>query len=439
MVVDKPSMKLLMIVIILLPVSLSFFTGNTSMNISIADFLLPFLFITSILCFTRHKKLFSDKQIRFIKKVTIWSIIFLMLVFFSIIQVLRFDNLTTEIFKNSIFNFLKLLICALYAFSFVIYLFYFKNINRINDIYKISTYSLLIFSIGCITGYVLYFFGVNSNLVQHGFRARGTLLDTNLAACFILSFIFFPVISYYKTKKMVFFVTILIAIFALLTTCSKAGVLILLFCALLVLIMVFFLNHKLFLKLLIFAIFAVISFALISKYTNLLDSLFLRLNELNSDSADKVTTGRSSLWEIAFDILFNKNAMNSVFGIGIGMFMPYVEYYYPESNILLVHNTFLSLWVETGFVTFAFLSCTFIYLLLKIVVCFIRGKNIIDLFAFFSFLSLFIYMNSVNMQNNRFVYFVVLIIALHVSQHKILYDNDENTYDYLMRNYCITK
>lgn len=76
-----------------------------------------------------------------------------------------------------------------------------------------------------------------------------------------------------------------------------------------------------------------------------------------------------------------------------------------------------------------------IYSSLKI---FINTKNIIVIPFLFSILALFIYMNSVNMQNNRFVYvyliFYYLFFNLFISKKNGLKEIQDNIYDYEREN-----
>ena len=76
-----------------------------------------------------------------------------------------------------------------------------------------------------------------------------------------------------------------------------------------------------------------------------------------------------------------------------------------------------------------------IYSLLKI---FINTKNIIVIPFLLSILALFIYMNSVNMQNNRFVYvyliFCYLFFNLFISKKNGLKEIQDNIYDYERKN-----
>ena len=71
----KITLFLTCLTIFFLPISLSTFTGNTSMNISMSDFVLPFLFLCTI--FLIHGGIeFSKKQINIIKKVVFCFILF---------------------------------------------------------------------------------------------------------------------------------------------------------------------------------------------------------------------------------------------------------------------------------------------------------------------------------------------------------------------------
>ena len=129
-------------------------------------------------------------------------------------------------------------------------------------------------------------------------------------------------------------------------------------------------KFKLFLKLLLPIAISIILLYFASKLP-VFRVIFARMTELNSSSLITVTTGRSSLWDIAFDILFNLDPLNSIKGIGYGMYTEYSQAFYStylyNSTVLVVHNTFLSMWVEAGMATFLFLVFTFVLILFNFI------------------------------------------------------------------------
>lgn len=435
----KITLFLTCLTIFFLPISLSTFTGNTSMNISMSDFVLPFLFLCTI--FLIHGGIeFSKKQINIIKKVVLYFVLFCSLIIFSLINILFFSGNQTDFWKNCLIDSFKLFICSIYAITFLIdFIIFYKN-KDIKTIIKISSYTLLFFSITCILGFFLNSVGINNSFVHHGFRAKGTMLDTNLAACFILTFISFPLYLVIKEKEKKYYFIILLSIVALLTTCSKAGIIILFIMLLFTLVLFLFKKPYMLKKIFVPSLILIIVFIVLYNTTSLFDAIIERLGELTSDSLDTITTGRNVLWENAFDIMFNLNPFNFIKGIGIGMFTVYTKEFYPLYNetVLVVHNTFLSLWVECGLIMFLLLILTFIKMIYSLLKIFINTKNIIVIPFLLSILALFIYMNSVNMQNNRFVYvyliFCYLFLNLFISKKNGLKEIQDNIYDYERKN-----
>lgn len=308
--------------------------------------------------------------------------------------------------SRGVIELIKFTVAINYGLVFAIY-FAYADREDIKLFLKWMMIAGLVVSLTGIVGVVLFNIGIDNSFVMNGQRAKGTLSDTNIMAIFMLTIAPLVFIYYHKAKAVLVFTFFIVATLA---TSSKAAILVsvLLIFAFLVLL---FLTNKLntFFRYLFIVLFLFSSIYIAVNTLEVFQLLSERLAELTSGDHSVVTTGRTDLWLVSLQLL--ANPIYLIFGIGYGAFANYmvnvdVPYYLTE--IKLVHNTYLSMLVETGVVTFIIISLVSIYMLVRTFILTLQTRHLNYVFLLLSQLSLIIGMNQVNLQNNRYVYFLFI-------------------------------
>lgn len=410
--------KLFYLVLLLMPVGLNgigIIDDKSMTNISLSDFLLIplvlyiFFNYRAFRCKNKISEVLSFRYICYV-------VIFLGIILISMLNLIRFSG---DIVL-SLFNSLKLLICFLYGFTFLIYL---RNCNQ-KDWEKfiiVAMSSGLIFSVACIVGAILFFGGYDNVFIDYyidSFRANGFQDDPNTAAIFQIMTISYGLMCLHITKyKGLTYLSLAIMFFGVLTTVSKSSIITMIITLFLILGISLVAGMKETVrKIILFLILSVIFFLYLLITTNYLDFLIYRINDFFSGDAAVVMTGRNYQWNAAYDILV-ENPLNFIFGIGIAQFEYVANQYGLQTVSYAVHNTFLSFMVECGIMGF------FIIFFLILYINVILGRNIIkkkdkfSLISLWGVASIFIFMNSLNFQNNRMAY--VFLTFVYISYHRL--------------------
>ena len=376
-------------------------------NLSIGDIVIPIIYI---LILTSTENIYIKKNYYNISLKIIWATgVILFLAIFSLVNIF----FSTEI-KHCIVEIFKLII----AFSYIpVALIYFNIINdKFYLFLKTLVYGTLFVSVLALIGTSLYMLGIDNFLVMNGFRAKSTMSDTNILGIFLLTTAPLIMYFYFNYKRKAYIIVIFIVnLLAIFSTVSKGAMLMLgvsffifLFYLLRIKKIKEFIVSFVFISLTLLVLFSLL------KDTFLIKNIFLRLNELTSGSMSRISTGRSDLWGLALSLI--DSPKNLLIGIGYGNFISYtslasVPYYL--KGITLVHNTFLSLLVESGFLCFLFFLMLFLIPIFKIRNTIILKKEYKDIFILISLVNLFIGACEVNLQNNRFLYFILLFIIFN--------------------------
>jgi hypothetical protein len=378
------------------------------MNLSLADIVIIPLLTYLITKLYRGMKINSELA-NGLKKI---CFIILTLVFFSIFSLGHFLFYDFEIGK-SLKELLKFVFASSYGIVFAIY-FANKGSDNYESFQITVVYSALLTSICGIFGTVLYRLTGRENMfTMHGGRAVGLMSDTNIMAIFLicsLGVIFQYYLSKRELSKSVVVVGIvLMGIFA---TASKAAMLVLfLNVIILLLFSVIIRSYKNVMKIMMFLLGMAALLFVIAKSTHILDLAISRISELSSGDANTVTTGRVELWETAIKIYLQLE--NIIFGIGYGTFKSIAVLFYDSNAIFsanLVHNTLISMLLETGIFSFIVILVSLITLLVSNLRIAIKEKSFDYFNLFWLNISLFIGLNEVNLQNNRFVYIFIAYI-----------------------------
>lgn len=178
--------------------------------------------------------------------------------------------------------------------------------------------------------------------VEQGFRFRGLTSDPNIIAIHILIIFPFLVLYFFKEKRKLYKLLLAILIFisfvSLISTFSRSATI---GFAVIIVLLLFTLRHNR--TMMIIAIFAF----LISLFF-VPDMFWERLISLKNIYQDPSLRWRVQLFRGALDLFFK----NPILGIGAGNFVLISHQFALEH--LAVHNTFLEIAVETGFIGFFF-------------------------------------------------------------------------------------
>jgi O-antigen ligase len=358
------------------------------------------------------------------KKVFVVShIIIFFLIFFSLVSLINFFSSPTN-FRYSFLEIIKLIIALSYGFH-AIYFFYFLKNEYV--FFRIQFIITAVVGVLGILGTVLYQFDIATIFQMNSGRAKGTMSDTNIMAIYMVTilpieFIYMPNIK--KNYHKIILVTATIG--AILASASKAAILVLILSIFLFIVMNFFAGRvKMGLKMLLLSILILLIVLILNHKIHVFDTLTTRLIELKSGNVSKVTTGRSDLWKFAVGLVDDWKRL--IFGIGYGRFGNIIrEQNVPNylENITLVHNTNLSMLVETGIANFFIMLISFIYILLASVKNYVKKPSVRNILLVISIVSLLIGVNEVNLQNNRFPYFFIIFYLYFIKKSSELLEKN---------------
>ncbi len=389
--------------------------STTSGNISISDFVLvPVLFFLLLRMICGYRT--NGNQSRLGSKYILFCIAFLTLPMLSMWNVLRF----TISLRLPLFAIIKLVVCLLYGLVFLLYLARCTQTEWRRFIIAASIAGL-VFSLSCILGVSLHFAGIQNTFAESyatSFRATGFQEDPNLAAIYQVMSISYALmwLRFTKKKPLVISVLCVMLVGAVLTT-SKA---IILTMAIVLLVLAFLMiiarMGKSFVRVVGIVVAVYIVGVILYNTTSVLDSIVMRMNELFSGDATTALTGRDVLWEAAFKLL--ENPLTALGGVGIGFF-PVVSTTTGISSSMggyVVHSTFISFLVECGVFQFLLLVALMVGFLYVLVVRVIKHKDEFSLYALWGVISIIIFMNSVNFQNNRMSYVFLTFLFVSLSR-----------------------
>lgn len=411
--------KLYLTVLLLLPVG---FTGlgligvsDLLANISVADLLMPFLLISVFLNRRYYRP--QTKTARYLESSILkFSLPFLIFASISIWNLLRY----TGPIQVSLLSVFKLLICLIYSFLFLLFIRQCDQ-RTWERFITAAAASGIIFSIACLVGVVCYFLNIPSAFVENyhtSFRATGFQEDPNLAAIFQVMSISYVLAWMRITKlKRAKYIALLCVFLGALSTTSKACIITIAITSFCVLILSLAAGMKRFARnYTFFLAMALLIMIFLYLRTSVLDSLASRLVGLTSGDATTAMTGRNIGWKTALDVLI-KNPANLIFGVGIGQFQTAADAYGLPVSSYAVHNTFLSFFVECGIVQVLLVAGLLFKLIKVLIKNIIKKKDTFSLYMFWGVLSVLIFMNSLNFQNNRMAY--IFIMFVYVSQFRL--------------------
>lgn len=372
-----------------------------NINIAIGDILLFFLNVLLLLFFNSDTLLDKHRK-KWLQRV---------LVFFSVILFLSYISIQSYIFtghsvNRGVIELIKLTVAMNYGVVFGVY-FTYAGKEDLQMFLRVILLSGVLVAVTGILGSFLYTLGIDNSFVMNGQRAKGTLSDTNIMAIFLVTLTPLIFLYYHRMKSFLIFMVFAIAVLA---TSSKAAVVVSSFLILVYLMMLFLTKKhaqlfKTFILLTVFLAFLYMTVSNLPVFSLLTE----RLSELTSGDPSVVTTGRTDLWMMALSVL--RNPVYIFLGIGYGAFanqVVNVDFPFYLHGIDLVHNTYLSMLVETGVLTFLIMTGLSLYLLIKTFFIALISRENKWLFIFMSQLSLIIGLNQVNLQNNRFVYILFI-------------------------------
>ena len=389
--------KLYLLCLFLTPINISL----PGLTLSLGDFIIVPLVICILFQLSKGVRIDKHKK----------EILLKVLAFFFILLVIIILSMTNYLFVDFPLNkpmieVFKITIALLYGVVFAFYFAQIKTADGYIKFLKVSFYGTMIVSITCIIGVILYRLGIETTWVQNGFRGTGVMHDPNITSIYLTTQIALMAIYYAITKSKKVMVGIIIAIIAILSTASKAAILVLAINIIILFLLLFIIGRvKLGGKLLFILIISFIVLVVIANNTQLLEGILLRLNEFRSGDASQVTTGRTDLWRFALALSIQPN--NFFTGIGYGAFRYYIlGQSVPSylSGITLVHNTFISFLTETGIFSVFILLSGMLTIIFNNLFCILKKKSIFGIFLFWGVITVFIGLNEVNLQNNRLMY-----------------------------------
>lgn len=366
-------------------------------NIALGDILLFFLNILLLLFFN------SDTQLDKHRKIWMQRV----LIFFTILLFLSYISIQSYIFtghsvNRGVIELIKLTVAMNYGIVFGVY-FTYADKEDLQSFLKVLILSGVLVAVAGISGTFLYTMGIDNAFVMNGQRAKGTLSDTNIMAIFLVTLTPLISLSYHKMKRLMIFLLFAVAVLA---TSSKAAVVVSAFLILVFLLMLFLTKKFAYFFKAIIVLSVFIGFLYLTVRNLPVFSLLTeRLSQLTSSDPSVVTTGRTDLWMMALSVL--RDPVYLFLGIGYGAFanqVVNVDFPFYLHGIDLVHNTYLSMLVETGLLTFLIMTGLSLFLLLKTFLVALKTRQTKWIFILLSEMGLIIGMNQVNLQNNRFVY-----------------------------------
>ncbi len=323
-------------IIILLPFMSYVRIGGTTVNLSYADYVLPFA-----LMLTYAKPLhIKDRQIRgYVDHLKL----LLLIMALSAINLLKWMDIGGA-FKSYVIAVMKFLICYLYVLLFGSFTEEYRSkMRQIVDWFIIS--SVVNAGLAYI-GVALNLAGIRNDFVyQNSYRACGTFNDPNLFACFVYIGIYFTLYSFRRKKKAKYLVALYFQISALLLSASKAA-----FIALAIYLVFslfeYLVSSKRYMKTVNFVIgvtIVVLGIAVLLK-TNILEKSLGRIGGLLNGDSEDITTGRFGLWSRAAELL----KLGPFFGVGYGMHNVAASQHFGFPMNFIFHNTYLNYIVELG-------------------------------------------------------------------------------------------
>lgn len=404
------SIMLFDIVIILMPIMFYMYIPFT-INISVADFLMPPLIYYHLL-----KKKTNFKQKKILDIMIRYGIIMCWIMAISIINLI---NLESSSILKAIVAISKILICLSYGVITINHIIE----NGRERFLKISFYSSLIFCLVLIIGVIAYNSGVDLGLT-YDFRATGTYEDPNLASAHLFLVCAFG-IAYCinKNKKIITILYINLIFICILLTSSK-GALVAIVSSIIMLFIINIIIGNIKVTIRIISIISITLTILFSIYLSfpmskeILNPIKDRITNFTQDvSTDRGFQERENLWSIAFELGSEK----PILGIGVEQFIPAAREIKKENIHNIPHNTYLTFFAETGII--GLISFLWLPLLIFIKILTKIKKNKLYNIYLFSFISILISMFSINLQNFR-----VLWVFIAYMVYEIWYvDDNKNT------------
>lgn len=380
------------------------------LNLAIGDIFLFILNIMLILSLKNDLKIESNRK----KWVLTVLSLFTVILFLSYVSIHSYIDTGYSV-SRGVIELIKLTVAVNYGIVFSLYFAYSNEKDR-QSFLKFMIVAGVIVALTGILGTILYNIGINNPFVMNGQRAKGTLSDTNIMAIFIVTILPLIFLVHTRIKSIMLFLLFAVSVLA---TSSKAAIVVsLLLLGVFLTMLIFtnklnkFFNHLFITLIVLFTVYTAInSFSVFSLLSD-------RLSELASSDPSVITTGRTDLWVIGLSLMRDPKYL--LMGIGYGSFANYmvnVNVPYYLTDIKLVHNTYISMFVETGLMTFIILSLLSVYLLTKTFLLALISKDLKWILILISQLSLIIGMNQVNLQNNRYVYFLFVYYFFVISRN----------------------
>lgn len=401
------------LITILLPVMFYIHVPFT-INVSVSDFIMPFLFYNYFAYRSNYENETEKKAMNIILK---YGLILIWIMGISLINL--FMILNDALLFQAIASIAKIVICFMYAMITLKYLIS----NGSERFLKVWYYAGMGFCILMIVGVIAYSKGIDLGLTFAGtFRATGTFEDPNLAASYLFLIFSFVTTYCFKKKKYIrLLISILIIFICILLTSSK-GALVSFTCTLVALVIISILkcDFKTVFKLVVMITILYITISLLyNKYEfirEMLEPIFTRLEEFTGNiQGDQSLSHRAFLWDTALEL----GMKYPILGVGVEQFRPTATILTGTNVWNIVHNTYLTFWAETGILGIT----AFLWLPINIFFRLIRQleKNKCIPFYLFSVCAIAVSMYSVSLQNFR-----VLWVFISYLVYELYYLHNEN-------------
>lgn len=337
-------------VIILLPFMSYVRIGGMTVNLSYADYVLPFALV---LTYAKPLRI-GDRKIRcYIGHLKL----LLLIMALSAVNLLKWTDIGGA-FKAYVVAVMKFVICYLYVLLFGRFIAENGNKKQIVDLFVVSS---VLNAALAYAGVAMNMAGIrNSFVFENSYRACGSFSDPNLFACFIFIGIYFTLYNFRRNKKPKYLVALFFQIGAVLLSASKAG-----FISLAVYLMFvmyeYLVSSKRYMKKSTFTIgvvIVVLGIVVLFK-TGIFEKSLGRIGGLLTSDSGDITTGRFGLWGRAFDLLKH----NFFLGVGYGMHNVASSQLIGTASDYIFHNTYLNYLVELGMAGVVWLFCSLRYLL----------------------------------------------------------------------------
>lgn len=392
-----------------------------AINTSVADFIIAVWLLMTIYKERNLEFVYQSKSINDTKKyMTNYAIAFILVMLFSMINYIRWDN---PLLMQGIISIVKIMVCFFYALFTLDYL---DRYGR-KRFLCIMAYNTLFFDLLMIVGVIAYTKGIDLGLTFAGtFRATGTFEDPNLAAAYLFLMFSFALVYFTEEKKyLLLMVTILLTLISVFLTSSKGALVAVAVGLLFVLVAnVVRGKMKMTIKLLIgyIGIFAI--FIYVYEHNGFVqeicEPIFNRFDEFTSNiQGDHSLAHREFLWNAAFEL----GMTEPILGVGVEQFRPAATQYTGQKVWNIVHNTYLTFFCELGIVGFF----SFFRLWIKNAWNHFRmmKKNNSSVFYLFSIICVSVSMWSISLGNFRtlWVFMAFLLYEYFRSYYKDEYDS----------------